>query len=108
MPVRIWIYRGDFFFTESIGLIEAVRTRRFALVSEARVLLTLRSVACAAGGGRNPNSGTRWAVSHMLDALALSDNHDANDDPALGGLPLQSPVPIKNSIQPWERWELTC
>jgi hypothetical protein len=33
MPVRIWIYRGDFFFTESIGLIEDVRTRRFVSLS---------------------------------------------------------------------------
>jgi hypothetical protein len=81
MPVRIWIYRGDFFFTESIGLIEDVRTRRFAPVSEARVLLTLRSAACAAGGGKNPNSGTRWAVSHMLDALALSVDTPATKRP---------------------------
>lgn len=26
---RLWIYRGEFFFTESIGLLEAIRARRF-------------------------------------------------------------------------------
>jgi 4-amino-4-deoxy-L-arabinose transferase-like glycosyltransferase len=78
---RLWIYRGEFFFTESIGLIEAARARRFAnlflklafysLYGLAPALVAVAGTWMAARYGQWRASLTLWLYPLAITAMMI-------------------------------------